>query len=235
MQAVILAGGKGTRLQPLTHSIPKPLLPIGKKPILEITLDQLKKVGCEEIIITVEYKAELIKSYFQDGRHLGINIKYYHESGPSGTAGPLRLVEHMLQNDPFILMNGDLLTDLDISQIYRHHIESAAEITMATAHHNIHSPYGVIESNEDGSIKSINEKPNLSYLINAGIYVVSPSVLNLIPIGQQYGMPDLIQSMIDSHKHIETFHIEGQWFDLGTMETYQKINQMKTEEEKFED
>ncbi len=233
MQAVILAGGKGTRLQPLTHSIPKPLLPIGKKPILELIIEQLRDVEVEEIIITIEYKAELIKSYFRDGRHLGVKIRYYQEDGPSGTAGPLKLIESMIKDQPFITMNGDLLTDLDIAKMYQHHLKCNAEITMATATHTISSPYGVISMGKNGLIKSIKEKPHLDFLINAGIYVVSPSVLNLIPSGQSYGMPDLIQSVIDENGKMETFYIEGSWYDLGTMEAYQKINQMKMEEDQI--
>lgn len=231
MQAVILAGGKGTRLRPLTDKIPKPLLPIGKKPILEVSLEQLKDANCREAILTIEYKAELIKSYFRNGQHLGICIKYHQEDGPSGTAGPLKLVEHMLNDQPFITMNGDLLTNIDFADLYQAHLDSSAELTMATAVHTITSPYGVVDLNESGKIKLIREKPKLDFLINAGIYVVSPSVLDIIPKDEFFDMPDLIQTLIDQKRKVETYHINGEWHDLGSMETYRRIHQIRTQEE----
>ena len=231
MQAVILAGGKGTRLRPLTDTIPKPLLPIGKKPILEVAIEQLRDASCHEIILTVEYKAELIKSYFRNGNHLGIRIKYHQENGPSGTAGPLKLVEHMLDNQPFITMNGDLLTNIDFSDLYQAHLDSSVELTMATANHTITSPYGVIDLRENGEIKSIREKPELEFLINAGIYVISPSVLDIVPKDKFFGMPDLIQELINQKRKVKTYHIDGEWHDLGTIETYQKMHQTKIQEE----
>ena len=230
MQVVILAGGKGTRLRPLTDKVPKPLLPIGKKPILEVAIEQLRDANCNEVILTVEYKAELIRSYFRNGNHLGIRIKYHQEDGPSGTAGPLKLVEHMLNDQPFITMNGDLVTNINFSDLYQSHLESSAELTMATTTHTIPSPYGVITLTENGGIESIREKPKLDFLINAGIYVLSPSALDIIPKGEFFDMPDLIQKLMDQKRKVETYYIEGEWYDVGSIETYQRIHQIKSNE-----
>lgn len=229
MKAVILAGGKGTRLRPLTYETPKPLLPIGKKPILEIIIEGLKEHGFTDIILTVQYKAELIKDYFRNGNSLGVNISYFHEDKPSGTAGPLKLVEHLLDDEPFLTMNGDLLTDLNYSEMCQVHFEKQAELTMATTTHTIKSPYGVIEMQDD-KIVSIDEKPDLEYLVNAGIYIVSPSALDIITKGDFFDMPDLIQTLIDQGRKVETYYIEGKWQDLGTMENYEKANAANSEE-----
>ncbi len=223
MKAVILAGGEGTRLRPLTYSIPKPLLPIGRKPILEISIERLKEHGFWDIILTVEYKAELIKAYFRDGSNLGVNITYFQEGRFLGTAGPVKAVEHFLGNEPFITMNGDLLTDLDFSEMYSAHLDKAAELTMATTVYNTKLPYGVVDMLDD-EIVSIREKPELEFMVNAGIYVVSPSVLDIIPKNGYYDMPDLIQTLIDQGRKVEIYHINGEWQDLGTMESYEEAN-----------
>ena len=228
MKAVILAGGKGTRLRPLTYATPKPLLPIGKKPILEIIIEGLKEHGFTDIILTVQYKAELIKDYFRNGDSLDVNIAYFHEEKPSGTAGPLKLVEHLLDDEPFLTMNGDLLTDLDFAKMYQAHLDKSAELTMATTTHTIKSPYGVIEM-QDNKIVSIEEKPDLEFLVNAGIYIISPSALDIIPEGEFFDMPDLIQTLIDQGRKVETYYIDGEWQDIGTMESYEKANAANSE------
>lgn len=223
MKAVILAGGEGTRLRPLTYSIPKPLLPIGRKPILEITIERLRKYGFRDIMLTVEYKAELIKSYFRDGGSLGVNITYFQEGRFLGTAGPVKAVEDFLDNEPFITMNGDLITDLNFLEMYSIHLEKFAELTMATTTYNVKLPYGVIDM-IGNDIISIREKPELDFMVNAGIYVVSPSALDFVPKDEYYDMPDLIQSLIDQGRKVEIYHIDGEWQDLGTMESYEEAN-----------
>ena len=229
LKAVILAGGKGTRLRPLTYSVPKPLLPIGRKPILEIIIERLREHGFMDIILTVEYKAELIRAYFRDGSHLGVNISYFQENKLTGTAGPVKLVEHLLDDRPFITMNGDLLTDLDFNKIYQAHLEKKAELTMATTTYTIKLPYGIIDMQDDKMV-SIREKPELEFLANAGIYVVSPSALDIIPKGEFFDMPDLIQTLIDQGRKVGTYFIDGNWEDLGTMENYQKANAENSED-----
>jgi len=224
MKAVILAGGRGTRLKPLTDTIPKPLLPIGRKPILEIIIEQLREHGFTDIILNVKYKAESIESYFRDGNSLNVKITYFEDNEPCGTAGPIKLVEKLLDSEPFITMNGDLLTDLDFKKMYHAHIESSAELTMATYTHTVEIPYGVIQT-RDNRIISIEEKPSVEFLINAGIYIVSPSALDVIPENQFYNMPDLIQRLIDQKRKVEIYPIDGKWHDIGTMESY---NQAKS-------
>lgn len=223
MKAVILAGGMGTRLRPLTYSIPKPLIAVGRRPILEIIIEQLREHDFRDIILTVEYKAELIRAYFRDGNSLGVNIHYHQESKFSGTAGPVKQVEHLLDGEPFITMNGDLLTDLDFSRMYQTHISGSSELTMATTAYTVALPYGVVDTQDD-KIVSIREKPTLKFLINAGIYILSPSTLDIIPEDGPFDMPDLIQSLIDQERKVETYFIDGDWQDLGTMESYERAN-----------
>jgi len=223
VKAVILAGGEGTRLRPLSYVIPKPLLPVGTKPILEIIIERLRDYSFTDIILNTGYKAELIEAYFHDGNSLNVNITYWQESISCGTAGPVKLVEHLLGSQPFITMNSDLLTDLDFSKMYQMHLDKSAELTVATTSYSYKVPYGVIGM-QDNVITSINEKPELKFLINAGVYVVSPSALDIIPIDKFYNMTDLIQALIDQNRKVETYYIDGEWQDLGTMEVYEKVN-----------
>jgi NDP-sugar pyrophosphorylase family protein len=223
VKAVILAGGEGTRLRPLSYVIPKPLLPVGTKPILEIIIERLRDHGFTDIILNTGYKAELIEAYFRDGNGLNVKITYWQESISCGTAGPVKLVEHLLDDQPFITMNGDLLTDLDFDEMYQMHLDKSAELTVATTGYGYKVPYGVIDIQND-MITSINEKPELKFLINAGVYVVSPSALDIIPKETFFNMTDLIQTLIDQNRKVETYHIDGEWQDLGTMEVYEKVN-----------
>lgn len=229
MKAVILAGGEGTRLRPLTYSIPKPLLPIGKKPILEIIIGQLKWHGFKEIILNVGYKAELIEAYFRDGSDLGVNIAYFQDSKPCGTCAPVKMVEHLLDDQPFVTMNGDLLTDLDFSQMYQAHVDRSAELTMAVTDYTIKLPYGVVDMQGD-KIASIREKPELNFLINAGVYIISPSALDIVPRDEFYDMTDLIQALVDNGRKVEIYSINCQWQDLGNMESYEAANAAHLEE-----
>jgi len=223
VKAVILAGGEGTRLRPLSYVIPKPLLPVGTKPILEIIIERLRDYSFTDIILNTGYKAELIEAYFRDGNSLNVNITYWQESISCGTAGPVKLVEHLLDGQPFITMNSDLLTDLDFSKMYQMHLDKSAELTVATTGYSYKVPYGVIGM-QDNVITSINEKPELKFLINAGVYVVSPSALDIIPVDTFYNMTDLIQALIDQNRKVETYYIDGKWQDIGTMEVYEKVN-----------
>ncbi|HGE72054.1 TPA: hypothetical protein ENX78_14545, partial [Candidatus Poribacteria bacterium] len=203
MKAVILAGGKGTRLGIISSVIPKPLLPVGTKPILEIIIERLRDHGFTDIILNTGYKAEIIEAYFRDGNGLNVNITYYQEDKPMGTAAPVKLVEHLLGDQPFITMNGDLLTDMDFRAMYQMHLDKSAELTVAVTSYSYKVPYGVINM-QDNVIKSIDEKPELKFLINAGIYVVSPSALDIIPKNTFFNMTDLIQTLIDQNRKVET-------------------------------
>jgi len=223
VKAVILAGGKGTRLGIISSVIPKPLLPVGTKPILEIIIERLRDHGFTDIILNTGYKAEIIEAYFRDGNGLNVNITYYQEDKPMGTAAPVKLVEHLLGDQPFITMNGDLLTDMDFRAMYQMHLDKSAELTVAVTSYSYKVPYGVINM-QDNVIKSIDEKPELKFLINAGIYVVSPSALDIIPKNTFFNMTDLIQTLIDQNRKVETCYIDGEWQDIGTIEAYEKAN-----------
>lgn len=229
MKAVILAGGEGTRLRPLTYSVPKSLLPIGRKPILEIIIERLREHGFTDIILNLGYRAELIQAYFQDGSDLSVNITYCREDQPLGTCGPVKLVEHMLDGQPFIAMNGDLLTDLDFSEMRQTHIRKSAELTMAVKDYSMKVPYGVVRVQDD-KIVSISEKPTLEFLINAGVYVLSRCALDIVPENEFFDMTDLIQLLIDQKRNVETYYIDGEWHDLGTMECYEATNALYMEQ-----
>ena len=221
MKALIMAGGKGTRLRPLTYAIPKPLLPVGRKPILEIIIEQLRNSGFTDIVLTVEYKAELIKAYFRDGTPFGVKITYIDEEAPSGTAGAVKHIEDMV-DEPFIAMNGDLLTKLNFKDMYAMHINNGAELTVGVKDYTIKLPYGLIDI-QDGKMKSIKEKPDLTFCINAGIYVLSPSALDVIPKGDFFDMPDAIQCLIDQDRKVAYYEIEEYWCDIGQMDDYQQV------------
>ncbi len=223
MKAVILAGSEGTRLRPLTYCIPMPLLPVGKRPILEIIIERLRKHGFTDIVLNVGYKAELIEAYFRDGRSLGVDITYFRDDKPSGTCGPVKSVEHLLDGQSFVAMNGDLLTDLDLGEMYQVHLDSLAELTMATTDYTVKLPYGVVSMN-GSKLASINEKPELEFEINAGIYILSPSALDIVPEGKFFNMTDLIQGLVDRGRRVELYRINCEWRDLGTMESYEEAN-----------
>lgn len=223
MKAIILAGGEGTRLRPLSYVIPKPLLPIGTKPILEIIIERLRDYGFTDIILNTGYKSELIEAYFREGKDLNVNITYYQENKPWGTAGPIKFVEHLLDSQPFLTMNGDLLTDLDFNKMYQFHIEESAELTVAVTNYSYKVPYGVI-SMEGDKIASIDEKPELKFIINAGIYIVSPSALDAIPKNTFFDMTDLIQTLVDQERRVKTYYLDCKWQDVGNIETYEMIN-----------
>lgn len=222
MKVVILAGGVGTRLRPLTLSIPKPLLPVGEKPILEIILSKLRFQGFNDIILAVGYKSELIRTYFGDGSKFGVNIKYVEEDEPMGTAGPLGLVRDKFEvNGPIILMNGDILTRLNFTKLVDFHVQNNADITVGIKKHEQKSPFGVI--NIDGNvIRGMKEKPKFVFNASAGVYVISPTMLESIPIGTPYQMPDLIKDGISSGKKVLGYNIEEYWIAVEHMGNFQE-------------
>jgi NDP-sugar pyrophosphorylase family protein len=222
MKVVILAGGIGSRLRPLTFSIPKPLLPVGEKPILEIILSKLKSQGFKDIVLAVGYRSELIKTYFEDGSKFGVDIKYVDEDEPMGTAGSLGLVKEKFDiNGPIILMNGDILTRLNFNKMIDFHVENGADITVGIKKHEQKSPFGVI--NLDGNvIRGMKEKPKFVFNASAGIYVLSPSVLESIPIGTPYQMPDLIKDAMNSGKKVLGYRINEYWIAVEHMGNFQE-------------
>ncbi|MBU2637807.1 MAG: NTP transferase domain-containing protein [Nanoarchaeota archaeon] len=219
MKVVIMAGGLGTRLRPLTHIIPKPLLPLGEQTILEITINKLKNHGFKEFILATNYKSDLFAAYLKDGSQLGVSITYSKEAKPLGTAGPLKLLASEL-NEPFIVINGDIITNLDFSKLYSTHISSKAKMTVVTKILQTPLQYGVITAEGD-SVSAIEEKPNLKFEILAGIYVLSPEVLNIIPEGM-YNMPQLIRDLISCGENVRKYVLEDYWLDVGQMESYEQ-------------
>jgi len=211
MKVVILAGGLGARLRPLTFSIPKPLLPVGEKPILEIILSKLKSQGLTDIIIAVGYRSELIKTYFGNGEKFGVDIKYVEEDEPLGTAGPLAALKEKFDiKEPILLMNGDILTRLDFNKLIEFHLSNKADMTVGIKRHEQKTPFGVIDL--DGKeIKKIKEKPILTFDISAGIYVLSPAVLDIVPKGKFYQMPDLIKETMGKGKKVLGYKIDEYW------------------------
>ena len=217
MRAVIMAGGYGTRLLPLTNQIPKPMLPVGDRPLLEIIVDQLKEAGIRQVNVATHYLSETISDHFKNGEGFGVDIRYVREDQPLGTAGALSLLEE--SDDPLLVMNGDILTRVDFRAMLDFHREHNAELTIAVREYEFRVPYGVIET--DGvNVKGISEKPTLRQFINAGIYLLNPAVRKLIPNGQPYDIPDLIQFLINTNRCVVCFPIREYWLDIGKSDDY---------------
>ena len=222
MQSIILAGGRGSRLDPYTRILPKPLFPIGDKPIAEILVRQLQRAGSDEIIMCLGYLADFMKLYFQDGSYLGLKIRYSVEDKPLGTAGPLRMVKDLEEN--FIVVNGDELTTLDFQALYEHHIAMQADLTVAVQKKFVSSSFGVLEV-MDGQITAYSEKPTTNYWASMGIYVINKRILPLIPENQRFDMPELVQRLLLEHANVVSFESEDLWFDIGTIGDLEKAKE----------
>jgi NDP-mannose synthase len=220
LKAVILAGGKGTRLEPYTTVFPKPLMPLGEKPILETIIKQLKFHGFDEVIMAVGYLAELIKAYFGDGQAFGVRIRYSKEEQPLGTAGPLALVGEL--NEPFLVMNGDVLTALSYSKLMKFHRAQGGIATIAVTRRVLDVDYGVITADESNSIVDYDEKPQLNYNVSMGIYVLDPGVLKFIPRGKKLDFPDLIKQLLKIGQKISSYASDDYWLDIGRHSDYSK-------------
>jgi len=219
-RAVIMAGGEGTRLRPFTHTIPKPLLPIGRKPVAQLIIERLADHGFTEIIMSLGYAADLIRAYFQDGRRFGVKINYYEEHEKMGTAGCLAHLP-ALRDEPFIVTNGDLLTDLDYRAMLNQHIADKASLTVATRQQTISLPYGVLHI-ENGTVAGVQEKPVHTYACNAGIYALSPDSLALIPPGKASDMTDLIARLLEHDSVVRPYEVSGFWFDLAQAQDFDR-------------
>lgn len=215
----LMAGGFGTRLHPLTHSCPKPLLKIGKKPILETILDSFCNHGFHNFFISVHYKAQMIRDYFNSGDEFGVDIAYVEETQPLGTAGALSLLPS--QDKPIIMMNGDLLTKVDFSELLAYHQDEKAAITMCVREYEYQVPYGVINSHQN-QVVSIVEKPTEKYFVNAGIYVVSPDVIQELAYQEHLDMPDLINKCLGKKQKVAMFPIHEYWLDIGRMSDFER-------------
>jgi len=219
IDAVLMAGGRGDRLRPLTDEVPKPLLKVGDKPIIEHTLDHLADHGVDRVHVSVNYKKEMIKEHLQKGAH-GDKISFLEEDTPLGTAGSLSLIEEG-KNEVILLMNSDLLTDLDIEDLYDTFLESDADMAVATSVHEVHIPYAVLDL-EDNIVKSLHEKPVKSFPCNAGIYLIKRILLERIPKGEFYNATDLLEDVLNSGGKVIAYPINGYWMDIGQHDDLKK-------------
>jgi dTDP-glucose pyrophosphorylase len=221
-QVVIMAGGLGTRLRPLTENTPKPLLKVGSKPILETIIRNFTRYGFRNIYLSVNYKAEQIQGYFRDGRSFGASVKYLVENKRLGTAGALGLIPETPEQ-PIIIMNGDLLTNVNFEHLLNYHLLSEASATMCVRDYELQVPYGVVHS-DGATIQTIEEKPIHRYYVNAGIYVLNPEVLRNIPQGQYFDMPQLFQSLIREGCKTCSFPVREYWMDIGRPTDFEQAN-----------
>ncbi|MCX6064366.1 MAG: sugar phosphate nucleotidyltransferase [Chloroflexi bacterium] len=222
MKAIILAGGKGTRLAPYTTVLPKPLMPVGDMPILEVVLRQLARHGFDDVTLAVGYLAELLMAYCGDGSKFGLHISYSREEKPLGTAGPIGLVQNLVE--PFLVMNGDLLTTIDFSALWQYHRERGAIATLATYQRDIKIDLGVIHS-EDNWVTDYVEKPTYHFSVSTGIYIFQPSILDYIPAGERLDLPELILKLIKEQKKVNVFPFNGYWLDIGRHDDYETAMQ----------
>ncbi|MEK3994161.1 nucleotidyltransferase family protein [Psychrobacillus sp. FSL K6-2365] len=219
-KVVLMVGGLGTRLRPLTDTIPKPMLNVGSKPIVETIIESFKNYGFTNFVLSVNYKKEMIMDYFQDGAHLGVNIEYIEETKRLGTAGALSLLSEK-PSEPFFVMNGDLLTKINFEQLLDFHYETNSTATMCVREYEYQIPYGVIET-ENHKLLSIIEKPVHKNFVNAGIYVLDPSVLEHVPDGDFYDMPELYKKLMNDQKKVSAFPLREYWLDIGRLDDYEK-------------
>jgi NDP-sugar pyrophosphorylase family protein len=219
MRAVILAGGRGTRLRPYTTVLPKPLVPIGERPILELILRQLARDGFRRVDLCIGHLGDLVQVYLSEGAQLpdGLDLNYHWEREPLGTAGALRTIPRI--DEPFLVMNGDILTDLDYAELMRSHAESGAALTIASHQRDVGIDLGVIEE-DGGRVTHYVEKPTMSFQVSMGIYAYAPSALDLIPEGR-FDFPDVVHALIDAGERVALYPYSGKWFDIGTREDYE--------------
>jgi len=222
MKAVILAGGKGTRLAPYTKILPKPLMPIGDMPILEILLRQMKRAGVDDVILTVGHLAELLRAFFQDGARFGLHIDYSFEEHPLGTAGPLSLVGERFDDGPFFVSNGDVLTTLDLKAMASAHRASGSIATIAMHKRQVKIDLGVLEFDGDHQLTGYIEKPSYDFHVSMGIYMFDPRVLAYIPYNQYLDFPDLVLQLIENGEKVTGYPFDGYWQDLGRPDDYEQ-------------
>ena len=223
-KVVLMVGGLGTRLRPLTDTTPKPMLPVGGKPILQTIVEKFVSYGFVNIIMCIGYKSEIIQDFFEDGGRFGANIEYVLEDKRMGTAGALSLLsEEQKPKEPFFVMNGDLLTNVNFENMLDFHIQNSAKATMTVREYDFQVPYGVVNIN-DGKITSIDEKPTHKFFVSAGIYILYSSCIEMIPDDKFYDMPTLFEEMIKNNDKTISFPIREYWLDIGRMDEYEKAN-----------
>ena len=223
MKAVILAGGTGTRLKPYTTIFPKPLMPVGQRPILEIVINKLAEAGITDLILAVGYLAELINAFFNDGSRFNVHIQYLREENPLGTAGALGLL-HKDLTETFLVMNGDVLTTVDLKEMIKFHKNSHAAATVGVTKRSVKIDLGTIELSEDQKVLAYHEKPTLEYLVSMGVYIFEPEVACLIEPNQRIDLPDLIRMLCQKGSLVKGFLHQGYWLDIGRIEDYEIAN-----------
>jgi dTDP-glucose pyrophosphorylase len=219
IEAVIMAGGYGTRLMPLTKELPKPMLPIGDRPLMQVMIEQLRQAGIRTVNVMTHYQQEKITDYFGDGKAFGVEMRYVAEDQPLGTAGGLGLIK--TQNDPILVVNGDILTRVDFRAMLEFHRNHKADITVAVRQYDVQLPYGVLEC-ENQHVRKVREKPLLNFFVNAGIYLIEPSMHRYIPNEQSFDMTDLIQRLLDDGRSVVSFPILEYWLDIGQHQDYEQ-------------
>ena len=222
LSAVVMAGGFGTRLLPLTENVPKPMLPVGGRPLLELTIAQLRRAGIKNVNVTTHYLPETISDYFGTGEMFGVRLNYLQEEHPLGTAGGIKLLKQF--DDTMLVINGDVLTGAPFGAMLDYHRAYHADLTIGVRKYEVQVPFGVVEC-EDVHVKGLEEKPSLSFFINAGTYLIEPAVRDFIPAGQRFDMTELISKLIEAGRIVVSFPIMEYWLDMGRHEDYAKAQQ----------
>lgn len=220
MEAVILAGGKGTRLKPFTTVLPKPLVPVGEKPIIEILLSQLKKGGVTKAHIAINHLAHLVRGVVGDGSRFGLEIEYYTEDKPLSTVGPVKRILGLPEH--FLVANGDILSDIDVGKLYRHHLGSGAKLTVATSERTEKIDFGVLEISDNGFVTGFREKPEYNFTVSMGIYVFAREALEFVPRNEKFGFDELMLELLREKQPIGYYPYDGYWLDIGRPGDYEK-------------
>ena len=223
MKSVILAGGLGTRLQPYTTFLPKPMLPLGEKPILEHLIEWSKTNGVKSIVLCVSYLRKAIEDYFEDGKRFGVKIEYAISDRPLATAGQLKTAEKFL-DDTFVCMYGDSIYNFNLRNMIKQHKKSKSFVTMSLNEYKTNLPYGVIETSKNNKVTAWNEKPEIKVNINMGCYVMEPEIMKLIPKNKSFGMDDVIKKAMSRKKTVSSFVSKNEFIDIGNKEAYRKAN-----------
>lgn len=222
-EVVVLAGGKGTRLRPFTHVLPKPLLPVEERPILDVVLSRLAEDGCGKATLAIGYLGHLIEMYCGAGERWSLEIEYFREENPLGTVGALALIDP-LPTDPFIVMNGDVLSDISFPRLIESHRQSGAELTIASFRRTVRDELGIIEADGQNRLIAYHEKPEHEYVVSMGIYVMERSAVALIPVGQRMDFPELVQALLDDGRSVHSHIHDGYWLDLGRPDDFARAN-----------
>lgn len=224
VDVLLMAGGEGKRLRPLTENTPKPLLKVGDKPIIEYNIDRLVNVGVKKITLSINYLGEQLISYFKDGESKGIVIDYVKEDRPLGTIGSILLINDF-EHDDIIVMNSDLLTNIDFADFFKAYKDQDADMAVAATSYYVDVPYAVLETREKNIVKSLKEKPRYTYYSNAGIYIINKRLLSMIPKGEFFDITDLMERVISMNYKLITYPINGYWLDIGKHDDFVKAQE----------